>query len=78
MIVGIDLGTTNSLIAVWKSGEVKVIPNALGKSLTPSVVSVDSHGAFLIGEAALTVWLPTLHPLLRILNAIWDRIDYLN
>ena len=44
MIVGIDLGTTNSLIAVSEGTEVKVIPNRLGEYLTPSVVSVDEAG----------------------------------
>jgi len=53
MIVGIDLGTTNSLIAVWDSTEVKVIPNALGRLLTPSVVSVDDKGTILVGEPVL-------------------------
>lgn len=52
MIIGIDLGTTNSLAAVWQDGEAKLIPNALGKFLTPSVVSVDDEGMVLVGEAA--------------------------
>jgi molecular chaperone HscC len=52
MIVGIDLGTTNSLIAIWENDQVTVIPNALGKLLTPSVVSVYDD-SILIGEPAL-------------------------
>ncbi len=52
MIIGIDLGTTNSLLAVWESDESKVIPNALGKLLTPSVISIDGDN-ILIGEPAL-------------------------
>lgn len=52
MIIGIDLGTTNSLVAVWQEGKAKLIPNALGKLLTPSVVSVDSDGAILVGQSA--------------------------
>ena len=44
MIVGIDLGTTNSLIAYFTEEGPKIIPNRLGKSLTPSVVSVDREG----------------------------------
>lgn len=52
MIVGIDLGTTNSLIAVWDKGSVKIIPNALGKYLTPSIVSVDED-KIIVGEPAL-------------------------
>ncbi len=49
MIVGIDLGTTNSLVAAWHSGESQIIPNALGEALTPSVVSIDDNGEVLWG-----------------------------
>ena len=52
MIIGIDLGTTNSLAAVWRNGQSELIPNALGKFLTPSVVCVDEDGMVLTGEAA--------------------------
>jgi len=52
MIVGIDLGTTNSLVAVWQDGKAKIIPNALGEMLTPSVVSVEKKGHILVGQAA--------------------------
>src|SRR5580658_5952356 len=52
MIVGIDLGTTNSLIGVWRDGAAVLIPNALGGLLTPSVVSTDGKGAIVIGQAA--------------------------
>lgn len=52
MIIGIDLGTTNSLAAVWRNGQSELIPNALGKFLTPSVVYVDEDGMVLTGEAA--------------------------
>ena len=51
-IIGIDLGTTNSLAAVWRGGRSELIPNALGEYLTPSVVSVDEDGAVLVGRAA--------------------------
>ena len=40
MIVGIDLGTTNSLAAVWRDGEPRLVPNALGEFLTPSIVNL--------------------------------------
>lgn len=53
MILGIDLGTTNSLVAVYKDGEVQVIPNRLGSVLTPSVVSIDENGTVYVGETAL-------------------------
>jgi len=52
MIVGIDLGTTNSLIAVWEDGRARLIPNSLGEYLTPSCVSVDEDGTILVGRAA--------------------------
>ena len=52
MIVGIDLGTTNSLIAYYSEEGPKIIPNRLGKNLTPSVVSVDEEGNVYVGETA--------------------------
>jgi molecular chaperone HscC len=52
MIVGIDLGTTNSLIAVWRDGRPQIVPNALGQSLTPSAVSLDDDGQVLVGMPA--------------------------
>lgn len=52
VIVGIDLGTTNSLVAVWERGAARIIPNALGENLTPSCVSVDDQGRILVGRAA--------------------------
>ncbi len=51
-IIGIDLGTTNSLAAVWRDGKSELIPNGLGEYLTPSVVSVDDDGSILVGAAA--------------------------
>lgn len=52
MIVGIDLGTTNSLVAYYTEEGPKIIPNRLGKNLTPSVVSVDEEGTIYVGETA--------------------------
>ncbi|KAB8043723.1 molecular chaperone HscC [Janthinobacterium aquaticum] len=52
MIIGIDLGTTNSLVAVWRDGQASIIPNALGEHLTPSCVSIDDDGTVLVGRAA--------------------------
>src|SRR4051812_26380537 len=52
MIVGIDLGTTNSLIAVWENGAARLILNSLGEELTPSCVSIDEDGSILVGSAA--------------------------
>ena len=50
--VGIDLGTTNSVIAVWEGGEGKVIPNAEGARTTPSVVAFTEDGERLVGQLA--------------------------
>ncbi len=52
MIIGIDLGTTNSLAAIWRDGKASIIPNALGEHLTPSCVSIDDDGTVLVGRAA--------------------------
>lgn len=51
-IIGIDLGTTNSACAIWEEGEIKLIPNRLGESLTPSVVGVDGNGEVVVGRTA--------------------------
>ena len=51
-LLGIDLGTTNSLIAVWQDGQARLIPNALGDVLTPSVISLDEDDTILVGKAA--------------------------
>ena len=50
--VGIDLGTTFSLVAVIEGGEPKIIPNAEGERLTPSVVAIDKKGERLVGLLA--------------------------
>ena len=52
MIIGIDLGTTNSAAAVWRDGGAVLVPNALGHTLTPSAVSMDEDGTLLVGLAA--------------------------
>ena len=51
-IIGIDLGTTNSVVAVMEGGEPKVIPNQEGSYLTPSVVAFTDKGETLVGEPA--------------------------
>ncbi|WP_294326362.1 Hsp70 family protein [uncultured Sphingomonas sp.] len=52
MIVGIDLGTTNSACAVWQGDQPVMVPNALGEFLTPSAVSIGDDDAVLVGRAA--------------------------
>ncbi len=51
-IIGIDLGTTNSVVAIMEGSEVKVIPNAEGNRLTPSVVAFTDKGEVIVGEPA--------------------------
>lgn len=53
MIIGIDLGTTNSLVAYFTEDGPKIIPNRLGKHLTPSVVSIDEEEQIYVGESAV-------------------------
>ncbi|MGC4015025.1 MAG: Hsp70 family protein [Luteolibacter sp.] len=51
-MIGIDLGTTNSLVAVFENGKPRVLANELGEDLTPSVVAVAEDGSLLVGRAA--------------------------
>jgi len=60
-MIGIDLGTTNSLVACYRNGKAEIIPNRLGRHLTPSVVSVDGDGTVYVGETAKERGV--LHPL---------------
>jgi molecular chaperone HscC len=52
VIIGIDLGTTNSLVALWRDGAPLLIPNSLGHTLTPSCVGFSSAGELLVGQTA--------------------------
>ena len=71
LYIGIDLGTTNSLVSVWQDDKCTLIPNNLGEYLTPSVVGIDENGEMLVGKTAKerlishpesTVGLCKLHP----------------
>lgn len=53
MIIGIDLGTTNSLAAYFTEEGPQIIPNRLGKRLTPSVVSMDEEEQIYVGDLAV-------------------------
>ncbi|RMR07954.1 Chaperone heat shock Hsp70 protein [Pseudomonas savastanoi pv. glycinea] len=52
MIIGIDLGTTNSLVAAWDGEQARIFPNALGNFLTPSVVGLDDDEQLVVGDIA--------------------------
>lgn len=52
MVIGIDLGTTNSLVSCFQNGQAVIIPNRLNKHLTPSIVGIDENGEILVGETA--------------------------
>ena len=51
-IIGIDLGTTNSVVAIMEGKEPKIITNEEGGRLTPSVVAFDDKGEVLVGQIA--------------------------
>ena len=51
-VIGIDLGTTNSVVAVMEGGEPVVIPNSEGGRTTPSVVAFTKEGERLVGQVA--------------------------
>ena len=69
MLIGIDLGTTNSLVACFRNGRAELIPNRLGSVLTPSVVSIDERGKLYV-----TVTMPEGYSGKHI-NMIWPVVN---
>lgn len=59
-IIGIDLGTTNSCVAIMEGGNVTIIPNSEGARTTPSVVNIKDNGEVVVGEIAKDKLLQTL------------------
>ena len=75
--IGIDLGTTNSAVAVYENGEAKIIANKEGKNTTPSVVAFTDKGEILVGEAAkrqmVTNPEKTVYSIKRIMGLMCDE-----
>ena len=75
-ILGIDLGTTNSCMAIMEAGEPKVIPNAEGARTTPSVVAFTTSGERLVGQVArrqaITNSEKTMHAIKRLIGRKFD------
>ena len=76
-VIGIDLGTTNSCVAVYEGGEAKIIPNAEGKNTTPSVVAFTAKGDVLVGDPAkrqaITNPEKTISSIKRIMGLMMDE-----
>ncbi len=77
-IIGIDLGTTNSVVAVMQAGQPSVVPNQEGARTTPSVVAFTKGGERLVGQAAKrqSVTNPenTVYSIKRFMGRRWDEV----
>ncbi|MDX9743543.1 MAG: molecular chaperone DnaK [Arcobacteraceae bacterium] len=76
-VIGIDLGTTNSCVAVYEGGEAKIIVNKEGKNTTPSVVAFTDKGEVLVGDPAkrqaVTNPEKTIYSIKRIMGLMMDE-----
>src|SRR5690242_10321907 len=76
--IGIDLGTTNSVVAVMEGGEPKVIPNEEGSRVTPSVVAFTKTGEILVGQVAkrqaITNPENTIYSIKRFMGRRYDEV----
>ncbi len=76
-VIGIDLGTTNSVVAVMEGKDVKVILNQEGSRLTPSVVAFTKDGERLVGQVAkrqaITNPLNTIYSIKRFMGRRYDE-----
>ncbi len=77
--VGIELGTTNSVVAIWEEGKSTVIPNAEGSRLTPSVVAYTKDGQRLVGQVARRQAIlnptATIYSAKRFIGRKWGEVD---
>ena len=71
--VGIDLGTTNSVVAVLEGGEPTVIANAEGSRTTPSVVAFAKDGEVLVGEVAKRQAITNPDRTIRSVKRKWEQ-----
>lgn len=78
MIIGIDLGTTNSSVSYFTEEGAKIIPNRLGKNITPSVVSIDENSNIYVGETALERSAIYYDSTAQVLKEIWEVKKFLN
>ena len=78
-IIGIDLGTTNSVVAVMQGGEPVVIPNQEGARTTPSVVAITKSGERLVGQVAkrqaITNPENTIYSIKRFMGRRYDEVS---
>ena len=78
-IIGIDLGTTNSVVAVMQGGEPTVIPNQEGARTTPSVVGITKSGERLVGQVAkrqaITNPENTIYSIKRFMGRRFDEVS---
>ncbi len=78
-IIGIDLGTTNSCVAIMEGKEPVVIPNSEGKRTTPSIVAFLEGGERAVGDAAkrqaITNPENTIHSIKRFIGNTWDEVE---
>jgi len=75
-IIGIDLGTTNSAVAIYENDSSKIITNSLGKRTTPSVVALNKKGSWVVGDTAknqaITNAQKTLYGIKRLIGRRFD------
>ena len=76
LAIGIDLGTTNSCVAVVRNERVEIIPNEIGENLTPSVVSFTENGV-LVGEETSNEFIKnpknTIYSIKRLMGRNYDE-----